>query len=166
MHFFVISVAVVVLDQWAKYFMSSILPLCVYGRCESIEILPFFKLTLLHNQGAAFSFLHDAGGWQRWFLVTVSVVMSVVITAWLYRVYQTQKLVSYALCLILGGAIGNLVDRVMHGYVVDYLVFYYDTWYFPAFNVADTCISIGAGLLILDMLLPYFRPGHNAEERA
>lgn len=133
--------------------MTSILTLCEPGSCSSIHILPFFKLTLLHNEGAAFSFLDDAGGWQRWFLVVVSAGVSVFIAGWLYRIYREQKLLSYALALILGGAIGNLIDRGMQGYVVDFLVFYYDRYYFPAFNIADTAITIGAGLLIIDMLL-------------
>ena len=155
MHYWIVSALVVMLDQWSKQFMTGLLPLCVRGRCESIEILPVFKLTLLHNEGAAFSFLHDAGGWQRWFLVVVSAVVSVFIAGWLWRIFREQKLLSWALCLILGGAIGNLIDRAGQGYVVDFLVFYYDVYYFPAFNVADTAISTGAGLLILDMIVQY-----------
>lgn len=133
--------------------MSSILTLCEPGSCESIHVLPIFKLTLLHNRGAAFSFLDDAGGWQRWFLVVVSSGVSLFIAGWLFRVYRDQKLLSWALCLILGGALGNLVDRAFQGYVVDFLVFHYDGFYFPAFNIADAAISSGAALLILDMFL-------------
>lgn len=155
MHYWIVSALVVMLDQWSKHFMTGLLPLCVRGRCESIEILPVFKLTLLHNEGAAFSFLDDAGGWQRWFLVAVSAGVSVFIAGWLWRIFREQKLLSWALCLILGGAIGNLIDRATQGYVVDFLVFYYDVYYFPAFNVADTAISTGAGLLILDMIVQY-----------
>ena len=153
MQFFAISFLIVLADQASKKFMSSLLSLCEPGHCISIDVLPFFKFTLLHNEGAAFSFLDDAGGWQRWFLVAVSAGVSVFIAGWLYRIHREQRLLSYALCLILGGAIGNLVDRVAQGYVVDFLVFYYDVYYFPAFNIADTAISIGAGLLILDMIL-------------
>ena len=157
MYFYAVSFFIVLLDQGLKHYMSSLLALCVYGRCESIDILPIFKLTLLHNEGAAFSFLDDAGGWQRYFLVIVSSVVSVFIAGWLWRVHREQKLLAWSLCLILGGAVGNLVDRASQGYVVDFLVFYYDSYYFPAFNIADTAISVGAALLILDMLLEHRR---------
>jgi len=155
MHYWIISALVVLLDQWSKQYMTELLQLCVRGRCESIEVLPVFKLTLLHNEGAAFSFLDDAGGWQRWFLVAVSSGVSIFIAVWLWRIFREQKLLSWALCMILGGAVGNLIDRVSQGYVVDFLVFYYDVYYFPAFNVADTAISTGAGLLILDMIFQF-----------
>ncbi|RLA38845.1 MAG: signal peptidase II, partial [Gammaproteobacteria bacterium] len=113
MIYFFISAVLIVLDQASKYYMSSILPLCQPGYCRSIEILPVFKFTLLHNKGAAFSFLSDAGGWQRYLLVSVSTVVSVVIAAWLYRIYKTEKLLALSLAFILGGAIGNLVDRAV-----------------------------------------------------
>lgn len=154
-YYFAISAVLLVADQVTKNYMSGLLPLCVPGRCQSIEVLPFFKLTVLHNTGAAFSFLDDAGGWQRGFLVAVSLGVSLFIGGWLYRIFREQPLLAYALAFILGGALGNLVDRALQGYVVDFLVFYYDTWYFPAFNVADSAITIGAGLLIIDM----FRQG-------
>ncbi|MBO6556485.1 MAG: lipoprotein signal peptidase [Pseudomonadales bacterium] len=153
MHYWTVTALIVALDQWSKSYMSELLQLCVRGRCESIDVLPIFKLTLLHNEGAAFSFLDDAGGWQRWFLVAVSSVVSAFISGWLWRVHRAQALLSWALCLILGGAIGNLIDRAAQGYVVDFLVFYYDVYYFPAFNVADAAISTGAVLLILDMII-------------
>ena len=133
--------------------MSSLLVLCEPGVCQSIQILPFFKLTLLHNTGAAFSFLADAGGWQRSFLVLVSSAVSLFLAGWLFRVYRQQPLLSWAISLILGGAIGNLVDRAAQGYVVDFLVFYYDRFYFPAFNLADAAIFVGAVLLIVDMFI-------------
>lgn len=155
MRFAIVSILLVILDQWSKKYITELLPLCVRGHCESIDVLPVFKLTLLHNEGAAFSFLDDAGGWQRWFLVAVSSGVSVFLIGWLWRIYREQQLLAWALCLILGGAIGNLIDRLLQGYVVDFLVFYYDVYYFPAFNVADTAISTGAGLLILDMILQY-----------
>ena len=112
-----------------------------------------FNFTLLHNAGAAFSFLSDAGGWQRWFLVAVSTLVSGAIVVWLYRIRSTEKLLALALALILGGAIGNLVDRALVGYVVDFIVVHYQHYYFPAFNVADSAITVGAMLLILDTLL-------------
>ncbi len=153
MYFYTLSVAIVIVDQLLKAYMSSLLTLCRPGSCPSIEILPIFKLMLLHNEGAAFSFLHDAGGWQRWFLVIVSTGVSLFIGGWLFKIYRQQALLALALALILGGAVGNLIDRAAQGYVVDFLVFYYDVYYFPAFNIADAAITIGAGLLILDMLL-------------
>jgi signal peptidase II len=150
---FCLSLVVVIVDQGVKRWMSEMLTLCLPGSCKSVEILPVFQLTLLHNSGAAFSFLHDAGGWQRWFLVAVSSSVSLVLAVWLYRVRRHERLLSLALALILGGAIGNLIDRLTTGYVVDFIVVHFESWYFPAFNVADSAISIGAGLLILDMLL-------------
>lgn len=153
MHYFALSFMLIICDQLLKKYMSSILPLCQPGYCDSIQVLPIFKLTVLHNSGAAFSFLNDAGGWQRWFLVVVSSSVSIFIAIWLIRVYREQKLLAYALACILGGAIGNLIDRAVQGYVVDFFVFYYDVHYFPAFNIADSAITFGAMLLILDMIV-------------
>ena len=153
MIFYFVALIIVVLDQWSKRYMSELLDLCSPGLCETIEILPVFKLILLHNSGAAFSFLDDAGGWQRWLLVTVSTVVSAIIGVWLFRIRSTEKLLAVALCLILGGAVGNLIDRVAAGFVVDFLLVHWDEHYFPAFNVADAAISVGAGCLILDMFL-------------
>ncbi len=153
MNYYLISVALIVLDQWSKRYMSSLLELCVPGNCHSIEILPVFQLTLLHNRGAAFSFLDDAGGWQRYFLVSVSCIVSAYIAYWLSRVYKTEKTLALGLALILGGALGNLYDRAFVGYVVDFLVVHWQDSYFPAFNVADSAITVGAGLMILDMFL-------------
>ncbi len=154
MPYFVFSMALIVADQMSKKYISSLLLPCQPGFCESIEILPIFKLTLLHNTGAAFSFLHDAGGWQRWFLTVVSSGVSLFIAVWLWRLCRSQRLLAWALAFVLGGALGNLCDRVLLGYVIDFLVFHYDVYYFPAFNIADTAITLGAALLILDMLLP------------
>ena len=154
-YYFSISTVFLVVDQLTKNFMAGFLPLCVPGNCQSIEVLPVFKLTVLHNTGAAFSFLADAGGWQKNFLVAVSLAVSLFIGGWLHRIHREQRLLAHALAFILGGALGNLVDRAVQGYVVDFLVFHYEAYYFPAFNIADTAISIGAGLLIIDM----FRQG-------
>ena len=159
MLYFGISIGLLLLDQASKKYMSSILPLCQPGYCKSLEILPIFKLTLVHNEGAAFSFLSDAGGWQRWLLVLISSVVSTFLAVWLYRVSRQQKLLALALAFILGGALGNLVDRVLQGYVVDFIVVYYDQLYFPAFNVADSAITVGAGLLIIDI---FYKPGGKA----
>lgn len=161
-YYFAMSAVLLVADQVTKNYMAGLLPLCVPGNCQSIEILPIFKLTVLHNTGAAFSFLHDAGGWQRGFLVAVSLGVSIFIGGWLSRIYREQPLLAYALAFILGGALGNLVDRALQGYVVDFLVFHYETWYFPAFNIADSAITIGAGLLIIDMFKQGNR-GHTDE---
>ncbi len=160
MLYFGISIGLLLLDQASKKYMSSILPLCQPGYCKSLEILPIFKLTLVHNEGAAFSFLSDAGGWQRWVLVLISSVVSTFVAVWLYRVSRQQKLLALALAFILGGALGNLVDRVLQGYVVDFIVVYYNQFYFPAFNVADSAITVGAGFLIIDM---FYKPGGKAD---
>ena len=107
----------------------------------------------VRNYGAAFSFLSDAGGWQRWFFAVLSTAVSAVITVWIFRLPKSKWIESLALALILGGALGNLYDRVMLGYVVDFLDFHWSGWHFPAFNIADSGISVGAILLILDMFL-------------
>jgi signal peptidase II len=151
--YFLLSLVVIVGDQWSKSVMTDLLPLCQPGNCQSIVLLPVFNFTMLHNSGAAFSFLSDAGGWQRWFLVAVSSVVSVAVGVWLYRLQRAQRMLSLALALILGGAIGNLIDRVLAGYVVDFIVVHYENHYFPAFNIADSAISVGAALLILDTLI-------------
>lgn len=153
MWLFALSAGIVLLDQAIKVTMTHVLPLCGPVHCDTIQVLPFFKLILMHNYGAAFSFLDVAGGSQRWLLVFISASVSVVVGVWLLRTYRHEKLLSFALALILGGAIGNLIDRAVTGYVVDYLLFYYRQWYFPAFNLADSAISVGAALLLLDMLL-------------
>lgn len=154
MKWFLVSLVVIVADQASKHYMSHILPLCEPGGCQSIEILPVFKFTLLHNTGAAFSFLSDAGGWQRWVLAGVSVLVSVVIAVWLARLDKRDQILAMALALILGGALGNLIDRALLGYVVDFIVVHHGAWHFPAFNIADSAISTGAALLILDLFYP------------
>lgn len=153
MIFYAISTALVIVDQALKAYMSNLLALCQPGHCESIVVLPVFRFTLLHNEGAAFSFLADAGGWQRWFLVGISTLVSGFIAVWLNSVRKEQKLLALALAFILGGAIGNLIDRAVQGYVVDFIVVHYESYFFPAFNIADAAISIGAALLIADMFV-------------
>ena len=161
MIYFLLVIAFIFTDQLLKGIIVRILPLCVPGHCESIELVPFFKLTLLHNPGAAFSFLADAGGWQRWFLVSVSSVVSFFIAIWLFRIRASRNLLALALSFILGGALGNLVDRVSQGYVVDFFVVFYHPYYFPAFNVADFLISLGAILMVLDMIIKREKPCEN-----
>ena len=126
---------------------------CEPGSCPSIVILPFFKFTLLHNTGAAFSFLDDGAGWQRWAFSGISLVVSCVLLNWLYRLAAVDRWLAPALAMVLGGAIGNLIDRLCWGYVVDFIVVHYEEAYFPAFNVADSAISVGAAILILDLFL-------------
>ena len=141
-----ISTLVAVLDQITKYIADSNLDLRV-----PVEVFLGLNMTLCYNKGAAFSFLSNAGGWQRWFLMAISFVISLVLVFWLRNVDKNRKSLAWGLALILGGAIGNLIDRTLYGYVIDFIDVYYDYWHWPAFNIADSAISIGAGLLILDM---------------
>jgi signal peptidase II len=139
-----VSAVVIVLDQLSKVAISSHF---AYG--ESVAVTPFFNLVLWHNTGAAFSFLQDAGGMQRWLFSLIAIVASVWITL-LLRKHQSQMLFSFSLAFILGGALGNLIDRIAYGYVVDFLDFYWGSYHFAAFNLADSAITCGAGLLIWD----------------
>lgn len=123
-----------------------------YQLGDSTFITSFFNIVRAHNTGAAFSFLSDAGGWQRWLFTGIGVAATIFIV-WQLRAHPDQKLFSFALSSILGGAVGNVVDRLMHGYVVDFLQFHYAGWYFPSFNLADSAITVGAACLILDELL-------------
>ena len=141
-----IALAVIVFDHLTKFWVSSAL-----DYQEAIPVLPFFSLVLVHNTGAAFSFLADAGGWQRWFFVAVGVVATVVITRLLKR-HAHEPRMAFALALVLGGALGNVIDRVVLGHVVDFLYFHYKSFAWPAFNVADSAITVGAALLIWDSL--------------
>ncbi|OYW35381.1 MAG: signal peptidase II [Hydrogenophilales bacterium 12-61-10] len=118
---------------------------------EVVPVLPFFSLVLVYNTGAAFSFLADAGGWQRWFFIAIGVIATVIIVR-LLRHHAGQPRMAFALALLLGGALGNVIDRVALGHVVDFLYFHYRSFAWPAFNVADSAITIGAGLLIWDSL--------------
>lgn len=117
---------------------------------ESINVMPFFNLTYVHNMGAAFSFLSEAGGWQRWFFAALAIIMSTIMTIWLTRLKENETLLAVALSLILGGAIGNLIDRLFYGYVIDFLDVYYQTWHWPAFNIADSAITIGVTLMLIE----------------
>ncbi|MBC7717030.1 MAG: lipoprotein signal peptidase [Pseudorhodobacter sp.] len=119
---------------------------------DSRTVFSFFNIVRVHNTGAAFSFLAGASGWQRWFFVGLGTVATVFIV-WMLRSHGGQRLFSWALALILGGAIGNVIDRLLHGYVVDFIQVHAGGWYFPSFNIADSAITLGAILLILDELL-------------
>jgi signal peptidase II len=125
---------------------------------ESITVLPVLDIIHARNSGAAFSFLAGAGGWQRWFFTALAVVVSAAILLYLRKLDgRLQKLQSFGLVLIASGALGNVIDRIRHGHVVDFIAAHWNTAYFPAFNVADSCISVGAGLLVLDALLETYR---------
>ncbi|MFC4701865.1 signal peptidase II [Glaciecola siphonariae] len=143
-----ISLIAIVLDQWTKQAVVSSMDLY-----QSIQLTPFFNLTYVHNYGAAFSILYDAGGWQRYFLSALALIVSAVIVWWLRKSPKEQVLLPVAFSFILGGAIGNVLDRILHGYVIDFLDFYYGSYHWPAFNVADSAIFIGAALLIIDMFV-------------
>ncbi len=121
-----------------------------FNYAERLNILPFFDLILVHNKGAAFSFLASQSGWQRWFLSVIAMGISIWLIIWLKRTPKTQTLLGLSLSLVLAGALGNLVDRVMNGYVVDYLLVYYPPYYFPAFNLADSVIFMGVVGLFID----------------
>ena len=143
-----LALIILIADQFTK-----ILILGYYNLGDSTRVTSFFNIVRAHNTGAAFSFLAGASGWQRWVFTAIGVGATVFIV-WLLRSHAGQKLFSFSLAFILGGAIGNLLDRLLHGYVVDFLQFHWGSrWYFPAFNVADSAITIGAVGLILDELL-------------
>ena len=141
-----VALAVIVADHLTKFWVSSTL-----AYQEAIPVLPFFSLVRVHNTGAAFSLLADAGGWQRWFFITVGIVATIIIVR-LLKHHAGQPRMALALALLLGGALGNVIDRVVLGHVVDFLYFHYRSFAWPAFNVADSAISIGAALLIWDSL--------------
>jgi signal peptidase II len=141
-----LALAVIVVDHLTKWWVSSVLDFH-----EFVPVLPFFSLVRVHNTGAAFSFLADAGGWQRWFFIAVGIVATVIIMRLLKRHAHEPRL-AFALALVLGGALGNVIDRVLLGHVVDFLYFHYRGFAWPAFNVADSAISVGAALLIWDGL--------------
>ena len=151
-----LSVLVFVLDQVTKVYFEGALSLY-----QQIVVIPdYFSWTLAYNTGAAFSFLADAGGWQRWFFAAIALVVSVVLVVWLKRLKSYETRLAIALALVLGGALGNVFDRVAYGHVVDFiLVHWQNRWYFPAFNLADCAISLGAAMLALDM----FKPQKSAE---
>ena len=143
-----LSAIIIVLDQITKSMATASLELY-----RPLEILPVFNLTLAHNTGAAFSFLSDAGGWQRWFFSVLAIGVSGVLLVWLKRMDPSERWQAASVSLILGGAIGNVIDRLRLGYVVDFLQLHWDDSYFPAFNIADSAISVGATIFIALSLL-------------
>lgn len=142
-----LSAVIIVLDQWTKWLAVQHLVLYMPE-----PLLPHLNLMLAHNSGAAFSFLADAGGWQRWFFAAAAVVVTLVMVVWIWRLERGQRWLACALALVIGGALGNLWDRLTLGYVVDFIDFYWGNWHFPAFNIADSAITIGAAMLIVDMV--------------
>ena len=142
-----LAVMVVLLDQLSKTVI-----LGTFQLNDSRTITSWFNLVRVHNSGAAFSFLAGASGWQRWFFVGLGTAASGFIV-WMLKKHPAQKLFCFAVTMIMGGAIGNVVDRLLHGYVVDFIQWHYGGWYFPAFNLADSAITLGAICLILDELL-------------
>ena len=146
-HWFAFSIVLVLIDQISKLWIVG-----SYQLGESHAITSFFNVVRVHNQGAAFSFLADASGWQRWFFTALGVSAAILII-WMLKNHPGQRLFCLALACILGGAVGNVIDRVLYGYVVDFLDFHWLGLHFPAFNVADSAISLGAGGLILDEFL-------------
>jgi signal peptidase II len=143
-----IVIVIVVLDQVTKFLAVNSLELG-----ERITVFTGFDLLRAHNYGAAFSFLNDAGGWQRWLLTGISLIASVILSSWLWRLPKTQRLLAVALAILLAGAVGNLIDRLLFGYVVDFISVYYADWRFATFNIADAAISVGAVLLVLDIFI-------------
>jgi signal peptidase II len=148
-----IALAVILLDQITKTLIIG-----TFQLGDSRTVTSFFNVVRVHNSGAAFSFLAGASGWQRWFFVGLGAAAAVFIV-WMLRQHGGQRLFGWALALILGGALGNVIDRLLHGYVVDFIQVHYRSWYFPSFNAADSAITIGAALLILDELRRVRRAG-------
>ncbi len=139
-----LSLLVVVLDQATKWLAEALLE-----PFRPVALMPLLNLTLMYNEGAAFSFLANAGGWQRWFFAGFALVMTLALTLWLLRLDRGERATAAALSLIIGGAIGNLIDRIQTGRVVDFIDFYVANWHWPAFNVADSAITVGILLLLV-----------------
>jgi signal peptidase II len=153
LHWLALALVLVLADQFSKVLIAGL-----YDLGEGTPVTSFFNIVRVHNTGAAFSFLADAGGWQRWMFAGLSAGASLLMVYLLYS-HAGQRLFCFALSCVLGGAVGNLIDRVVYGYVIDFLDFYAAGWHFPAFNLADSAITLGAGCLILDELLRVRRAG-------
>ena len=155
----ILAAVIVIADQITKAIATA--ELTMY---KAVAVMPMFNFTLMHNEGAAFSFLSDAGGWQRWFFTIISLVVSIVLVFWIKKLKPEEKIQAMAFSLILGGAVGNLIDRVRFGYVVDFIEIYYHQYSWPAFNIADSAITIGVIILIVDTLFPsLFKKKQNIE---
>lgn len=151
-----LAAGVVALDLWTKYLAMANLELF-----RPVPMTGWFNLTLAHNTGAAFSLLAEGGGWQRWFFIVVASGISVFLLGWLWRLPLAARALPVALMLVLGGAIGNLIDRIRFGYVVDFIDLHYAGWHWPAFNLADSAIVVGVGLMLLESLFPPRTPPGN-----
>lgn len=149
-----ISIVVIIIDQISKAAATAYLEMW-----NPVEIMPSFNLMLAHNTGAAFSFLADSGGWQRWFFTVIASVVSIAIIIWIKKLKPEEKALGVSLALILGGAVGNLIDRVRFGYVVDFIDVYYGNAHWPAFNIADSAITVGAAIMIIST----FRESSNSK---
>jgi signal peptidase II len=148
-----LALGVILLDQATKHIVMSAL-----NEFEGVEILPVLELMRLHNEGVAFSFFDSGPGWQRWVFIALNVAVSAGIVVWLRRLPATgQNLLAAGLAFVVGGALGNAIDRALWGHVVDFIRVHYADWYFPAFNIADSAITVGAALVILDNLIEYGR---------
>ena len=143
-----LTVTFLLLDQITKHWVAG-----SFDLYESVNILPFFSFTYVHNTGAAFSFLADQGGWQRWFFTAIATIASVVFITWLSKTPKENKLLSIAFALMLSGAVGNLIDRALFGYVIDFIDFHWAGYRFPAFNIADSAIFVGAVLMIAESFI-------------
>lgn len=149
MVYYAIAVVVLILDQLTKVYFNT-----TFELYESVEIIPpVLNWTLAYNHGAAFSFLADQAGWQKWFFALLGTAVSVFLVGYLYRLPQNARLLALGFALILGGAIGNVIDRLIYGYVIDFIhVHYADVWHYPVFNIADIGICVGTALVVVDML--------------
>ena len=146
---YLLALAVLIVDQWTKWLAETNL-----NFLEPVPVIePFLNWTLAYNYGAAFSFLADQAGWQKWFFAGLALVMSLFLIGYLAKVPRKARLLSFGLALVLGGALGNLIDRLLHGHVIDFIhVHYADVWHYPIFNIADIGICIGVALIVIDML--------------
>jgi len=143
-----LSLIVILLDQSTKQIAEALLT-----HAQPVNVLPVFSFTLLYNKGAAFSFLSDQAGWQRWFFILLALGVSTVLIVWLRRLKREERWTAVALALIIGGALGNVIDRILFGQVIDFLHFHYGDHDFPAFNIADSAITVGVAIMLLDALV-------------
>lgn len=147
-YWFILSLVVIIADQVSKYWVAT--TLIPY---KPMPVVPMLNITLAYNTGAAFSFLSGAGDWHRWFFACFSFIVSIILVIWLWRTSPKDRLQSMGVSLILGGAVGNLIDRGLYGYVIDFIDVYYQYHHFATFNIADSAICVGAGLLIVDLII-------------
>jgi signal peptidase II len=156
-----ISVLVIVADQLTKWIANTQLE---YH--QAVTVLPYFEWFLSYNPGAAFSFLSDAGGWQRWFFTLLAIVISIVLLFWIKKLTAEERITAISLSLILGGAIGNVIDRLIYGYVIDFIQVWLGSYPWPAFNIADSAISVGAVLLLVSGILSPYQEKSDEKDHA